>query len=666
MSFFYSMREACYWWGWGGGVNGVRVRGGFDLFRSIYGQIPEAALNSAPCMPMIPIGPSAAKLAIYLRNGDTLTVDVPPCDKQFPWKKFLPGPAFVGLTLAGELYLLSDASVMDVGGGLRRRRAVKERFNDRYDIEPPQRIFFPDAAVAFKDASGYRNYSNYGVPDDVLPTGAARSYLSVGLTAISKDGRVFVAGTCQLGEHGVSPNADKPGCTLVSTSLGTQFWQSTTAPYFPVATEVALPGGVKASSVPSGSSGSVIGEDGQLYAWWHDPLTGETQYPKRVTGFVKSINVTNPGSQFVRLAHLADNAVLPGQDLNDLRMFSRLDFSEPPPGGKKPIAAIAFDLSTRRIAADVVLLSPGMGYQEPPQVFIRGVEEWSGPPPEFECELFGDDDGFIDTPENGSGWMIGTDGCVYQYETPFILTLVPAKVEAGIRDFARAVPLAPRRVTRPGRRFKHASGNCFVDEDGAAFFACAPYADDEVSTQQAPIENIGVYEEIDILDVSVRFETTDTLFATAYTARTGAQWKLHKIGDGYRRAACSLPADSGSWRPPPYVDVALHVIQQGMAFVGIKDDGSLWTAGNNMYGDLAQSADLSLSRKTPSPACAGEVWLSLAHSPINYVGGLAGANRSLFNYNLGHRIVAIRKDAVCREIDQPMEYYPDEYYKTLQ
>lgn len=671
MSFFYPMRSSAYEWGQLALSSGFREVNAQSLFSSIFSPLPAINTNTVPCVPLIPIGPSAAKLAILLANGSPLTIEIAPCDKQLPWKKIVLGYTRVGLTRAGELYLLAPSPILDASGGsLLRRNFEKQSVNDNYFSNTPRRIFLPDAPAAFKDVTSYTVIVGETLENSDFPAGAGSSNGSYGITAISKEGEVFVAGTCHLGEHGIPPSTAKPGCTLISASGRTQFWQSDLPPYFPVASRVSLPGGLKATSVPSGASGSVIAEDGQLYAWWRDPFTNEMHYPKRITGFVKRINVVNAGSQVLSFQQTIPPGILPGQNQDDLRMYSRLDFSEPPPGGKKPIALVSFNAVSLTMSSNVALLSPGVGYTSPPEVFVRGVN-WKGQSPQFSCELFGDADGFVDTPNNGMGWMIGTDGCVYEYSCPCEWHAVPAVVNGSVRNVARALPRAPRRVTRPGRAFTHADANCFVDDSGSAFFVSSPYASGSAEDTQAPIQRTGTYEEVDLLDMSLNYAATAVYFTNTTNTpflghRIGEQWNLHKIGDGYAKATSNMPTASGFWK-----DTGSGTgTPLGKVFAGIKTDGSLWTAGNNLYGGLAETQDLTLTRKTPSHVCIGESWLSLSTANSDAVGG----SFSMYRYLRGspgvgggyNRYAAIRKDAICREIDQPMEYYPDSYYKTLQ
>jgi hypothetical protein len=86
----------------------------------------------------------------------------------------------------------------------------------------------------------------------------------------------------------------------------------------------------------------------------------------------------------------------------------------------------------------------------------------------------------------------------------------------------------------------------------------------------------------------------------------------------------------------------------------VKTDGTMWTWGTNgrsatafntdlagaLFGD---ASDVGATRSTPTQIASEAEWLA-----VFYIQGAGYA--------------AIRKDAICRDIDQPMEYWPDWAY----
>jgi hypothetical protein len=91
------------------------------------------------------------------------------------------------------------------------------------------------------------------------------------------------------------------------------------------------------------------------------------------------------------------------------------------------------------------------------------------------------------------------------------------------------------------------------------------------------------------------------------------------------------------------------VAQFDRVICGVKADGSMWSWGtqggprNALFGD---ETEFGSSRATPVQIASDAQWLS-----VRSIGG-----------NVARPVgamVAIRKDAVCRDIDQPMEYWPD-------
>jgi len=97
----------------------------------------------------------------------------------------------------------------------------------------------------------------------------------------------------------------------------------------------------------------------------------------------------------------------------------------------------------------------------------------------------------------------------------------------------------------------------------------------------------------------------------------------------------------------------------GNTFCGVKEDGTMYTWGQNsapsssgysysgtFFGD--ESA-VGVTR-TPTQIASQCDWLQ--------VFAVSGSDNGFQGF------IAIRKDAICREIDQPMEYFPDWHYQT--
>jgi len=87
-----------------------------------------------------------------------------------------------------------------------------------------------------------------------------------------------------------------------------------------------------------------------------------------------------------------------------------------------------------------------------------------------------------------------------------------------------------------------------------------------------------------------------------------------------------------------------------VCFCGVKTGGTMWTWGKNgestsslQYALLADGTNVAASRTTPAQVASEAEWLQV--------------------YDVAGRcFLAIRKDAICRDIDQPMEYWPDWHF----
>lgn len=573
---------------------------------------------------------------------------VTPCDKQLPWKKLHSSwLALAGLTINGELYFVPRFSDL-LSGYFVRRIGPRNSRNDFYAASTTSdfaRLFFPDAPFAFKDFSLAHGFAN-------TFSGPGRIWSS--MTLVTSNSRVFVAGSSSLGEHGISPDTQKPNATVESNFAQYNpyqtFWQSTIPPYFPVATEVSLPQGVGAAAVPQGSVGSVIGDDRQLYAWWRDPSDGTMYPPKKITGFVTSITMTSTGSSVKELNYQASG--IPNQ--NEVRRWSWLDFTEPPAGGTKPVAYAEFGYTNPyRLTGRVVIVTPGMGYTTPPAAWLNGIV-WNGAPPQFSCTIFGSSDSFALPLKADMPWIIGSDGCVYDYVQPFCI-MRPYRVAGSdhngvyTSNYEAFKPLAPVRVTAPGVRFQYAGGTCFVAEDGSYY---VPFPRDSVRSSLPFDTESAVLDYYRLTDppttayndygVSLKANFNFTNYAPPPPDALKTDYALFKIGSGFVNGASNVPLSSVSEGYSKYTAV------------GIKSDGTLWTAGSNFRGLLGDSEDLDASRRTFQEIADGTKWTSVYSS----ISGLDGGEIS---YSMFY---AIQKDAVCRSRTQPMEYVRDDYYSN--
>jgi hypothetical protein len=109
--------------------------------------------------------------------------------------------------------------------------------------------------------------------------------------------------------------------------------------------------------------------------------------------------------------------------------------------------------------------------------------------------------------------------------------------------------------------------------------------------------------------------------------------------------------DGDSWSSLAAVTYfAASNVAEGRVYCGTKTDGSMWSWGDNsgqagvrgryvLFGD---GSEVGATRSTPAQIAPEAEWVRVQH--------------------VGGAFVAIRKDAICREIDQPMEYWPEWYY----
>jgi alpha-tubulin suppressor-like RCC1 family protein len=125
----------------------------------------------------------------------------------------------------------------------------------------------------------------------------------------------------------------------------------------------------------------------------------------------------------------------------------------------------------------------------------------------------------------------------------------------------------------------------------------------------------------------------------------GADRKLYLLGnDGSASQNRSLVDlfDGGEWQSIAFA---------GSVSCGIKTDGTMWSWGTQgnvqgaLFGDLSE---FGTQRTTPVQVASEAEWVRVRHfwDPLEN----------------GAMMLAIRKDAICRAIDQPFELWPNWAY----
>jgi hypothetical protein len=100
-------------------------------------------------------------------------------------------------------------------------------------------------------------------------------------------------------------------------------------------------------------------------------------------------------------------------------------------------------------------------------------------------------------------------------------------------------------------------------------------------------------------------------------------------------------------------DVWVSLASSVRTYCGVKADGSVWTWGRNSNSEFGpknfngvyfgDGSAVDAQRTTPTQIANSAEWVSV--------------------WSLGDAgFIAIRKDAICRDIDQPMEYWPDWHF----
>lgn len=599
MSFFYEGRLPVHIWGhcndkvpfsfYPNGVSGyVNYQAGFNISQAISPIVPTR--ESGPRRVLFkkwPLGTGP----IAAQSGEIQDV---PCEKQFPWKKIqlVDGDSggstvggLVGLTIHGELYAwgqpgqqcdIFSAFIGDAANTLSINARVYLPFRD--SLWPlyfpadycarPRRIFFPaiDEPIVDVAARGTRNGNAYNV------------------TVVTRSGKVFVAGKLDGGAHGVSPSTTRADARLYRRQDGyASYYAPIYPPFAPVVTEVNLPAGAKAVSIPSGLSNCVIADDGQLYFWWYDYQNSVMNPPQKLTGFVKRINVTSGGSGY-------------SQGSRGVTTFSApLVFSEPASGVK----AIANCQVQNGVVVSATVMKSGRGYSSAPSPVVEppggpnDIRGGSGA--QFSCETFDDSHSFVSSDAVGDDFLIDNNGGLYSFGVSSYWDVI--NTTNAFHDRILFHSAGPYRFARGG----------VVISSGGRLYVANHAADSAL--------------EIDTIAAN-RIE--------------GNGFALSCIGDGYASGATFT-----SW------DYNGSLFRKFL--VGIKTDGTMWSAGKNDNGLLGDSVDLTASRRAMQQIAPEARWVDVyCYAGFNPV------------------CVAIRKDAICREIDQPMEYYPDSYYQTLQ
>lgn len=644
MSFFYEGRLPMY--AWGGYYNDSAPMFSKDDYIAISELQNQGTNSTVSIYPQVPLAELGARIAVRKQwpigqsqnNATTVTEEDVPCDKQFPWRKLqadLVRSYVVGLTHNGELYMClgnasagitledllcgqfySEADVLSYPSGLYSLKSSGSarlyipfrgplngsNYNDSGQAARFRRLMFQGVGEAIKDFA----VSSSGN----IATGASGD----AMTLVTKSGRVFVAGSTKNGSHGVPPATTRPDASFIaadaSTPITDGFYVPKSPSPLPVVTEVTLPGNVKAAAVPSGSTNCVIGEDGQLYYWWWDRGAGAMNAPKKHTGFVKRATVSNPGSGY---------ALVRGPGVPDATTFTlALEFPTPPGGRAAKGVCQIIDGQ----AAYVCIQEPGSGYGSPPSPVIKASGgDINGSGAAFETEIFGPDDSFSTTLAAGRGFLLGSDGALYLFA-----------LSENISQFGET----PQQFKAPV--FWHSAGpytfarnNCVVDSGGTLYVMYGAVRGVDGSVSSVPLNDICVDVDPDGEVQSPNFKRLFFINPIVYESKV-----LYPVGSGYLCA--EAPA------------LSLGAFQGSASVVAIKEDGTLATGGRNDSGVFGDGSPLSASRRTMQEVASSAKWVDVcAFGHINKVA-----------------CYAIRKDAVCRELDQPMEYYDDEYYKTLQ
>jgi hypothetical protein len=553
----------------------------------------------APVVPTQESGPRRVFFRKWARGASESTaqqieVQDVPCDKQFPWKKLQlvdGGPqgstlhGLVGLTIHGELYAWGlpgrqcDIFSAFIGGS--GTSSTQYSPNARFYLPfrdstlsvrtpadycaRPRRIVFPviDEPIIDVAARGKRNGNAYNV------------------TIVTRSGKVFVAGTLGGGAHGVPPTTTRPDAVRYGFFGG--YYAPIDPPFAPIVTEVTLPAGIKAVSVPSGLSNCVIADDGQLYFWWYDYPNNAMRAPQQLSGFVKRIHVTDGGSGY--------SQGTPPQ----YTFTAPLVFSESASG----VHATGDCNVENGVVVSATVRKAGRGYSSAPTAQVEppgGPNEVNtGSGASFSCEMFDGSHSFTSSDAVGDDFLIDNNGGLYSFGANSYWDWVNS--QEAFHDRILFHSDGPYRFARNG----------VVISSAGRLYVSNPSLD--------------------------RFLEIDTVVANRIE---GYRFSLSCIGDGYVSGATFNSWDFNGTLYRKYL-------------VAIKTDGTMYSAGKNDNGLLGDSVNLAISRRAMQQIASEARWVDVyCYAGFNPV------------------CVAIRKDAICREIDQPMEFYRDDYYRSLQ
>jgi hypothetical protein len=124
-------------------------------------------------------------------------------------------------------------------------------------------------------------------------------------------------------------------------------------------------------------------------------------------------------------------------------------------------------------------------------------------------------------------------------------------------------------------------------------------------------------------------------FASYVLTLSGEMYKLNSSTRKYELF------DSGEWVSIAFCwDVVAAVHKNGGLYTwGVNGDTSRQNLFSAVFGD---GTEVGVSRATPTRICGSTEWVAV--------------------FGTYDGFIAIRKDAICRDIDQPMEYWPDWAY----
>jgi hypothetical protein len=655
MSFFYDGRLPVY--AWGGVYDDPATMFSMWDYYAASDDYNNGYNVTPPLYTGVPISENGPRLATQRRwprgsnsqNAQTVVSQEVPCDKQFPWRKIESDVTgvVIGHTLHGELYACigspSGIGLDDVLSSRWWRASDNLNAQNGFDLSPSQyaKSYVPFRGplielVAANNSGGmprFRRLVFNGVSEAIkdfsLAASGTRAASSAGtVTVVTKSGRVYVSGLLTNGSHGVPPTTTRPDASLIAQASPNEnvvpFYVPKSPSSLPIVTEVTLPGSIKAASAPSGSSNCVIGEDGQLYYWWWDSLQKAMYPPKKFTGFVKYVSVLSGGSGYRVQARGSSP---------ERRTFSWALTFPTPAGGR---AAKATCQVVDGEVTHVSITDGGEGYTSPPVPVLADQDDaqlnLGGQGAQFESHVFDDTHAFSHTTSAGRGFVLGSDGALYLFSlSKNIQQLV---VGATPQEFLSPVKWhsqGPYKFAR-GNVEGYAGNGCVVGANGTLYVMTNGVRGVSGQPASSALNDICV-------DVDVAGEIQSPNFMRFRLGDEVVVYESHVL----------LPAGTGYAAAESH-SVRLTGFQNSACIVAVKNDGSLVAAGKNNSGALGDGSPLSATRRALEPIATQAKWLDVC------VFGLLDVTQCY----------AIRKDAICREIDQPMEYYPDDYYRTLQ